>query len=1024
MTTLSTSQRAVAQKYFIGNEKEWYEVANRVAKVVSQVETNTFLRENYYKEFKALINDLKFVPAGSILANAGHGTGGLQNCFVLGVEDNIQSISQLVMDAVMTTKFRGGIGIHIGSKGQPNYVRPKNAPFTDGKALGPCAVLDMVSDCSRKLTTGNKARRGAFMFSMDWRHPDIWEFIQAKTESVIDAQLFKAAVTTGVSQEEFDKAWVESHLSIDGKRERRWYNANISVQVDDEFFEYLEFAQESKYVNPNEAPETLENREVTEHGKAAWALKLWNLVAAYAHQTADPGLLLVSNAKRHSPIQDFISTTNPCFTGETLVLTKKGSFPIKKLAGSYHEVWDGTQWVLAPFAVTGVNKEVFKITLKSGATIKATANHGFYLSNGKRVELKDLKVGQKLLVNTNKPELPQVDLNNLEVANAYLAGFMDGDGSWDYTHNKPVLSIYEPKFICQLALEKSGVQFGDVVKGNKRNAVIPNEKWDYLRRGSSGKNRVFNELPLIPENVPYLLAYITGLFDADGTTQDHPKSGWKYQWSSSNKAHFDRVLAILNYLGVNASMDIDNRTHKDWGNKGGVCKSKISYRLSFDTENTKRLGTYCPFQRLTKFTNKRVKQSSENNWAKIVSIEPAGIADKVYCCNVQTNHSVALNSRVVTANCGEIWLPIGSSCNLGSIVVSKFIERGQVNWEDLSDAIWNAVRFLDNVLDASNYATEQQRINITEKFRQIGLGIMGWADALKLLKIPYASQAHLDFIDEFGSFFAQEAYEASQQLALERGECGVWPLISHLKVNPQFDDNYPRRNSTVLSIAPTGSIAQLAGCSWAFEPDFGLTTYKQVFVDASAQKQEWVAMLNPYLEPYNLSEADQAIVKATGSIRGTKFAQEYPELIGVFAIAREVSPEWHIKVQAQWQKWIDSSISKTINLPKEATIEDIKEAYLLSNKLGLKGVTVYRSGTLESEPVKVGTDELESDKVQLIEEPELAIDYPECDHNFMMPTQDSQDSQESTYDGQESTYDSQERPVNGCRSGSCDIGGH
>jgi ribonucleoside-diphosphate reductase alpha chain len=654
---LSTSQKAVAQKYLVNGETEWEEIADRVARHVAKAEEG-HLVHHWAKEFRELIYNLKFVPAGSILANSGHGTGGLQNCFVLGVEDDIQSISQLVMDAIMTTKFRGGIGIHIGSKGQPNYVRPKNSPFADGKALGPCAVLDMVSECSRKLTTGNKARRGAFMFSMDWRHPDIWEFIQAKTESVIDAQFTKAVASGQVSQEEFDKAWVETHLSTDGKRERRWYNANISVQVDDEFFDYLEWALDDPYITPSGAPISLEPLDTPEVSKACWVLKLWNLVAKYAHQTADPGLLLVSNAKRHSPIQDFISTTNPC---------------------------------------------------------------------------------------------------------------------------------------------------------------------------------------------------------------------------------------------------------------------------------------------------------------------------------------------------GEIWLPIGSSCNLGSIVVSKFISGKQVDWEALSNAIWTAVRFLDDVLDVSNYATQEQRYNITQRFRQIGLGIMGWADALKLLEIPYASQEHLDFIDDFGSFFATEAYLASQQLAIEKGECGVWPEISHLKVNTEFDFGFARRNSTVLSIAPTGSIAQLAGCSWAFEPDFGLTTYKQVFVDASAQKQEWVAILNPYLEPYELSEKDEKIVKSTGSIQGTQFAKDNPELVGVFAIAREVSPEWHIKVQAQWQKWIDSSISKTINLPKEATIEDIKEAYLLSNKLGLKGVTVYRSGTLESEPVKVGTDELEEDKVNLIEsDPDLAIDYP----------------------------DTEERPTNGCRSGSCDIGTH
>jgi ribonucleoside-diphosphate reductase alpha chain len=662
---MKDSQSSVLQKYTIGSETTWEQVARRVAKTAASVESESL--STYYEDaFYNLLKDLKFVPGGSILANSGHGTQGLQNCFVLGVEDNIKSMAKLVHDSIMTTKFRGGIGIHIGSYGQPNYVRHKGATYGDGKALGPCAVLDMVSGCSRKLTTGNKARRGAFMFSMDWRHSDIWEFIQAKTEATLDAQVAKAAAQGGLSETEFNEAWVETHLSPKGRRERRWYNANISVMVDDEFFEYLHLANQTTYCHEDLAPEHLDGNPFTEDDqetlgvthlqKAAWALKLWDQIADYAHRTADPGLLLVDNAKSKSPIKDFISTTNPC---------------------------------------------------------------------------------------------------------------------------------------------------------------------------------------------------------------------------------------------------------------------------------------------------------------------------------------------------GEIWLPIGSSCNLGSIDVSKFVRtnwRGvpEIDWIDLGEHIRLAVRFLDDVLDASNYATYEQLHNITQKFRQVGLGIMGWADLLNKLEIPYDSQKHLDLIDEFGEFFATAAYETSQALAVEKGECGIWPQIApgsesfpNGSPNPDFDNGKMRRNSTVLSIAPTGSIAQLAGCSWAFEPHFGLVTWKQVFVDASAMVQNWVPIVIPAVANLGLSESDLEIVQQTGSILETNWAKENPERALSYKIAREITPEWHIRVQAQWQRWIDSSISKTINLPAEATHRDIKAAYLLADELGLKGITVYRSGTLESEPVKVGNSEATQDQ------PEATQDQPEA--------------------------------TQGCRSGSCDI---
>jgi ribonucleoside-diphosphate reductase alpha chain len=247
LTELSESQRAVLQKYFINNESTWEAVVERVARYVASAETTPELQDYWQEKFLSVLIPMKLVPGGSILANCDHGTRGLLNCFVLSAEDNIHDITKLVSDAVLTTKFRGGVGINIGAEGQKGYIRPKNAPFQDGRALGPCAVLDMVSENSKKITTGNKARRGAFLFSMDWKHPDILEFIQAKTQSTIDAGVTKSVVEqmaqlvqSDLPQEEKNErlqtlnqelstAWVETHLSPEGKRDRRWHNANISV---------------------------------------------------------------------------------------------------------------------------------------------------------------------------------------------------------------------------------------------------------------------------------------------------------------------------------------------------------------------------------------------------------------------------------------------------------------------------------------------------------------------------------------------------------------------------------------------------------------------------------------------------------------------------------------------------------------------------------------------------------------------------------------------------------------------------
>ncbi|NJM78031.1 MAG: ribonucleoside-diphosphate reductase, adenosylcobalamin-dependent [Acaryochloridaceae cyanobacterium RU_4_10] len=788
---LSESQRAVLQKYFINDENTWEAVAERVAKFVASAEATPELREYWQDKFMSILVPMKLVPGGSILANSDHGTRGMLNCFVLSAEDNIHDITKLVSDSVLTTKFRGGVGINIGAEGSKGYIRPKGSPFQDGKALGPCAVLDMVSENSKKITTGNKARRGAFLFSMDWRHPDIWEFIQAKTQSTIDAGITKSVVEQMAQlvqsdlpqdqrqeklralNQQLSTAWVETHLSPEGKRDRRWHNANISVQLDDEFFRCLDAGDDS-------------------------ASRLWDTIAQNAHATADPGLLLIDNAKRRSPIRDFVTCTNPCLVGETSILTRQGSRPIESLVGKAVEIWDGQDWRLVDnFRVTGFEQSVFELTLTNGESVKATSEHTFILADGTRKKLKDLKVGEALASVTFQSRV--------------LAGFPDSE-------------------------------------------------------------------------------------------------------------------ADVTITGVGHESD---------------------YVIS--------------------------------------SIEFSHVADRVYCCTVPETHAFTLSNGLLSGNCGEIFLPPNSACNLGSLVLTKFISQNsdgeiEIDWQDLAETVAIAVRFLDNVLDVSEFATPDQKYNVRNVFRQLGLGIMGWADYLKQARIPYDSAQHLDEIDRWGSWMALHAYRASEALAAEKGSCGVWPQIAEVRTGNIFElwvdsegnryngeealastrqdlTQVARRNSTVLSIAPTGSIAQLASCSWAFEPDFGLTMWKQVFVDASRNEQNWIQILNPYLEALNFSEADAEIVKRTGSLKGTEFAQQHPEVAAAFKIAREVPPGWHILVQSKWQDWIDSSISKTINLPGHATVDEIKQIYRLAAKAGLKGVTIYRSGTLESEPIKVGDAE-------------------------------------------------------------------
>ena len=1010
---LSESQRAVLQKYFINGENTWEEVAERVARFVASAEETPELQAYWQEKFLSILIPMKLVPGGSILANSDHGTLGLLNCFVLSAEDNIHDITKLVSDAVLTTKFRGGVGINIGAKGQKGYIRPKDSPFQDGRALGPCAVLDMVSENSKKITTGNKARRGAFLFSMDWKHPDILEFIQAKTQSTIDAGVTKSVVEQMAQliqsdlpadqkqqklqeiNQELSTAWVETHLSPEGKRDRRWHNANISVQLDDEFFTRLD-------------------------GGDSFAQELWNKIATNAHATADPGLLLIDNAKRRSPIRDFVTCTNPCVTADTWVHTSEGPRQIRDLVGQQHTTYVNGELFSTTsegFFSTGV-KPVLSLQTQEGYRLRLTGNHRVlkvtaqtrYRQYTEWAEAKDLRPGDRLMLHDHRV------LESWEGAGTFdegwLLGSLVGDGTFAlnargemqgilgfWGEDNSVMLSHAIGLLNQIEkrsrLGRSYSVSGHQATAQHKGVVATTRLTELAQRFGIERGNKTVTAAVEQASFVFYQGFLRGLFDADGSVQGTQSKGVSVRLAQSHLENLEAVQRMLARIGIASKLyqnrrDAGERLLPDGKDGFSSYFCKAQHELIIAGDNLGRFAEVVGFQDSTKakklecLMGQYVRTPNRERFSVTVAEIEADGFEEVYDCTVPGPHCFDANG-LVAHNCGEIFLPPNSACNLASLVLTKFIHHNaqgeiEIDWQDLAETVAISTRFLDNVLNVAEFATPDQKHNVRNVFRQLGLGIMGWADYLKQARIAYDSAQHLDEIDRWGGWIAHYAYRASEALAQEKGACGVWPQIQDLRTGNIFErwvdsegnqyngeealqsnrqdlTQVPRRNSTVLSIAPTGSIAQLAACSWAFEPDFGLTLWKQVFVDASKNQQNWIQILNPYLEGLDLSEADAEIVKRTGSLKGTEFAQQHPKIMAAFKIAREVPPGWHILVQSKWQDWIDSSISKTINLPSHATVDEIKQIYRLAAKAGLKGVTIYRSGTLESEPIKVGDAE-------------------------------------------------------------------
>jgi len=293
-----------------------------------------------------------------------------------------------------------------------------------------------------------------------------------------------------------------------------------------------------------------------------------------------------------------------------------------------------------------------------------------------------------------------------------------------------------------------------------------------------------------------------------------------------------------------------------------------------------------------------------------------------------------------TNPCGEQPLLPFEACNLGSINLAKFVihddGRPGVDNKGLGETVGLAIRFLDDAIDMSRYPldkiTEMARAN-----RKIGLGVMGFADVLYQMEIPYNSNEALSLAEEVMSFIQGESRKASIALAEERG---VFENFEKSVFQDRADCRY--RNATTTTIAPTGTLSIIAGCSSGIEPLFGLSFTRNVMED------EKLIEVNPYFEMVArgkgfFSKDLMERVAEEGTLKGI---EEIPaDVREVFVTAHDIGPEWHVKMQAAFQKYTDNAVSKTVNLPRDATRADVLKVYNLAYELGCKGVTIYRDGS-------------------------------------------------------------------------------
>ncbi len=701
---------------------------------------------------------------------------------------------------------------------------------------------------------------------------------------------------------------------IRAKARGEFANFNISVAVTDEFMHAVERNEEYGLINPRTGEEV----------KRIKARDVFNEVVTYAWRTGDPGIIFLDEINRHNPISAVgrIEATNPCVTADTWVMTAEGPRQVEELMGKkFVAVVNGEEWESseAGFFETGV-RPVYRLKTVEGFKLRLTADHPVmkvermtrYKVEAQWSNAGDLKPGDKIIINNHR------DFGNWSVkgkyteGEGYLIGLLLGDGTIKKEHR---LSMGYLKGLAQ--------ELG----------LNPDRK------------RITEKIE--KSSLDFCKGLLRGLFDADGSVQGNQSKGVSIRLAQSDIEILKAVQRMFLRFGIFTKVYTDRRGERKVklpDGKGGVREyiTKPQHELVISNDNILYFAEQVGFDDAEKMEklenairNYKRKMNRERFVASVKEVVPDGI-EKVYDVQIPGINAFDANGFVVH-NCGEQPLLPYESCNLGSINVSKCVKSGdgEIDWERLREVIWTSVRFLDGVIDVNRYPLpEIEQMTIAN--RKIGLGIMGFAELLIKLGIAYDSKDALSLGEKLMQFITNEARQSSTELGVERGsfpnfELSVW--------NSKYE---AMRNATVTTIAPTGTISIIAGCSSGIEPIFAVAFVRNVMggmLEINKLFEEIARERGFYSKELITGIAKCGSIQDIDGIPG--------DVKRIFVTALDISPEWHVRMQAAFQKYTDNAVSKTVNLPGDATWAEVKKVFLLAYKLKCKGITIYRYGSKE-----------------------------------------------------------------------------
>lgn len=929
--------------------------------------------------FYEVMTDVKFLPNSPALINAGRELQQLSACFVLPIDDSMVSIFDSLKHAALIHQSGGGTGFSF------SRLRPKNdvVRSTGGVASGPVSFMKVFNAATEAVKQGG-VRRGANMGILRVDHPDILEFITCKTDN--------------------------SELT----------NFNISVGVTEKFMEAVKKGEEYELVNPRNGQVTgkLNAREVFEKiVDQAWRNGEPGIIFLDRLNRDNPtpeigqiestnpcvaGDALVSTEMGLIPIREMAEKWPDGGIKVTIDWRVLGERLREGTSGTFVETATGVGVVPLARAFRTAVKEVIRVRTRSGYSVEVTPDHKIMTTRG-WVPAAELKPGvDSVLIQSGAgrfscdSSLPAGAQNARTGANGrtyrknfpttwsrelgIILGWLVGDG-WlrDSGKNCRVGFTFSGQDLGVMEMVKSALDrwYGPVKPVMRKNGVY------HLRYHSKSVVEFFRSLGVQPVKAAFkrvpetifratreaVVGFLQGLFTADGTLATSPNGTAYLRLTSKSRLLLEDVQVLLLSLGIMSTIyDRSRPVRECFSNKTAGCSERayvsdgVLYELQVSKED---LGLFIDEVGFAddRFAGKigELKRRSRGFYRRhyvdvVEALEPVG-EKEVFDLTVPISHSFIANG-IVVSNCGEQPLLPYEACCLGSVNLGAFTKpvwgmenppkdvTELVDWDGLRKTVRAGVHFLDNLIDANKYPLPQID-DMAHGNRKIGLGVMGWADMLIDLGIPYCSEEALQLAERVMSFIEEESVKASMELAESRG---VFP---NYEKSVFVAKNKPVRNATTTTIAPTGTISIIAGASSGIEPLFSIAFTRHV-LDKKA-----LVEVNPRFERVAralgfFSDALMERIAEHGTLKGIQGIPD--EVRKVFVTAHDITPEWHIRMQAAFQKYTHNAVSKTVNFPNEATREDVKEVFILANKLGCKGVTVYRDGSRSEQVLTVGAD--------------------------------------------------------------------